>query len=183
MGALPREAVRVITPVPRPPEVPAGAKWVYVDLDEQALIAYDQDRPVYATLVSTGKVDKPSHPGVFRVWLKSRHDRMHGDDYDVEEVPSIMYFHGGEGLHGAFWHDRFGFRVTHGCINLSPTDAEWLFTWAPPSLPAGWHARTPLEGDETLYVVVAHSHEKGTGYISALRPAPQPRLLVGAANP
>jgi hypothetical protein len=180
-GVLPRESVRWVTPIERPGEVPAGVKWVYVDLDEQVLTAYEGDRPVYATLVSTGKDDKPSHAGLYRVWLKTRHDRMHGEGYDVEEVPSIMYFHGGEALHGAFWHDRFGFRVTHGCINLSPTDATWLFNWAPPNLPRGWHARTPQDEDESLYVLVGHSH--GHGRVAALGAAPQARLFLGAANP
>ena len=49
----------------------------------------------------------------------------------------------GRALHGTFWHDGFGRRRSHGCVNLSVADAEWLFRWAPPELPGGWHAVAP----------------------------------------
>src|SRR5581483_10485902 len=106
-GVLPRSATRVITAVPRPAEVPATARWVHVDLREQTLTAYEGDTPVYATLISSGRADVArhrTHPGLYRVWLKSLHDRMHGESYFVEEVPLILFFRGGEGLHGTFWH-------------------------------------------------------------------------------
>jgi len=48
-----------------------------------------------------------------------------------------MYFYRGYGLHGAYWHDGFGYPRSRGCINLSPRDARWLFDWALPSLPGG----------------------------------------------
>jgi hypothetical protein len=50
-----------------------------------------------------------------------------------------MYFEGSYALHGAFWHDRFGQVRSHGCVNLAPEDARWLFRWTTPLLPAGWH--------------------------------------------
>jgi hypothetical protein len=69
----------------------------------------------------------------------------------VEEVPHALFFHREQGFHGTFWHDRFGTPVSHGCVNLSLADAEWLFDWAPPRLPPGWHAVTPLAGQESLW--------------------------------
>ena len=41
-----------------------------------------------------------------------------------------MYFDGDIGLHGTYWHDGFGYRQSHGCVNLSVTDAKWLYEWA-----------------------------------------------------
>ncbi|MFZ5438695.1 MAG: L,D-transpeptidase family protein [Myxococcota bacterium] len=139
-GTLPRRDVRIVAARPAPPELDGGA-WIDVDLTEQTLVAWDGARPVFATLVSagTGAPQRTTPTGVFRVWLKARHERMHGDDYFVEEVPFIQYFRRGAAIHGVTWHDRFGQRMSHGCVNLSLADAAWLFDWSPPPMPAGWH--------------------------------------------
>jgi hypothetical protein len=154
LGTLPRSAVRLFAPLKRPPSLPADARWVDVNLREEVLTAYEGDRPVFTTLVSTGKPGTRTTPGLFRITLKSLHDRMHGEGYEVEEVPDILYFHAGEGLHGAFWHNQFGRPITHGCVNLSPRDGRFLFQWAPPALPAGWHSLVPRPTDTALWVWV-----------------------------
>lgn len=160
-GVLPRAAVRLAWRRPRPAAVPEGASWVHVDLSEQVLVAYESDQPVYATLISAGIGGAPerrTRTGLFEVWLKSLHDRMHGEGYFVEEVPFIMYFSRGQAVHGAFWHDAFGRPASHGCINLSPADARWLFEWAPPRLPAGWHTVRPAPlGVASLWVQLEHA--------------------------
>jgi hypothetical protein len=51
----------------------------------------------------------------------------------------VQYYDGSYALHGAFWHNNFGSEHSHGCVNLSPLDAKWLFFWTEPSLPRGWH--------------------------------------------
>ncbi len=143
VGRVPRSSVRIAFLRPRPDGVPAGARWVDVDLREQTLVAYEGDTPVFATLVSTGRSDRPTRRGLFPVYEKESRGRMHGDQpqpYFVDQVPSIQYFHGDIALHGTFWHDRFGQEMSHGCVNLSMADAELLFDWAPPRLPAGWHS-------------------------------------------
>jgi hypothetical protein len=81
-----------------------------------------------------------------------------GDDYYVEEVPYTLYFARGQALHAAFWHDRFGRPITHGCVNLSMADAEWLFDWAPPPLPREWHSITPPPEMASLWVLVANGY-------------------------
>jgi lipoprotein-anchoring transpeptidase ErfK/SrfK len=65
-------------------------------------------------------------------------DKMQGsyepdgsDFYYLERVPWVMYFDKGRALHGEYWHDRLGFKRSHGCVNLAPLDARWLFNWAP----------------------------------------------------
>jgi lipoprotein-anchoring transpeptidase ErfK/SrfK len=52
------------------------------------------------------------------------------DYYYLPNVPHVMYFYGGYGLHGTYWHNNFGTPMSHGCVNLSQTDAEWLYNWA-----------------------------------------------------
>ncbi len=143
VGRVPRSSVRIASPRRRPGAIPAGARWVDIDVREQTLVAYEGDTPVFATLVSTGRADRPTASGLFSVYEKEIRGPMHGDQpqpYFVDQVPFIQYFHGDMALHGTFWHDRFGQEMSHGCVNLSMADAELLFHWAPPRLPTGWHS-------------------------------------------
>jgi lipoprotein-anchoring transpeptidase ErfK/SrfK len=68
--------------------------------------------------------------GQFRIWIKFRLDDMAGADYYIEDVPYVMYFHEGYGLHGVTWHGNFGHPMSHGCVNLPTEEAKWLFNWA-----------------------------------------------------
>jgi len=156
-GSLPRGAVRLAWTRPRPEGIGPADRWIHVDTDEQTLTAYEGDRLVFATLVSTGRRDWETPAGTFRVWLKVRHARMHGHRvrYDVEEVPDILWFSRDVALHAAVWHDRFGTPVSHGCVNVSIEDGDWLFRWGPPEIPDGWHSLNPgAAGLPTLWVVV-----------------------------
>ena len=144
--------VRVVTTMPRPPEVGPDEKWIDVNLTEQTLAAYEGDRMVYATLISSGLPQWRTVEGLFRIWVKLRWGKMsggsieEGDYYYLEDVPWTMYFHLGYGLHAAYWHDGFGYPRSHGCVNLSPYDARWLFEWASPTVPKGY--RAVLSSDE-----------------------------------
>jgi len=150
--ALKREHVRVVRAIPHPERVPEGAAWIHVDLAEQTLVAYDaEDRPLYATLVSSGKEGYDTPRGTFRVREKYVSITMNGDDpidgfYEVEEVPWTMYYWQSYALHGAYWHDDFGQVRSHGCTNLAPADARWLFEWTTPEMPEGWHGRRLRRG-------------------------------------
>jgi hypothetical protein len=158
-GSLPRDSVRLAQARPRPDGIGPEEKWVHVDTLEQVLTAYEGDRLVFATLVSTGREHWETPTGHFRVWLKLRHGEMRGHRaaYLVEEVPHALFFGGDTALHGALWHDRFGTAVSHGCINLSPADAAWLFRWAPPELPERWHGILPgAAALPALWVIIEH---------------------------
>jgi lipoprotein-anchoring transpeptidase ErfK/SrfK len=147
-----RDRVRIARTVKRPNGIPAGTRWVHVDLSEQTLIAYQDDQPVFATLVSSGREDGYATPrGLFRVRAKHVSTTMRGQDpvdgiYDVEEVPWTLFYWEGYALHGAYWHNDFGKPRSHGCTNLAPADARWLFHWVSPRVPAGWHAVTHATG-------------------------------------
>lgn len=146
---------------PPPAEVlgdPPRARWLDVDLAQQALVAYEGEQPVFATLVSTGKGPKGSEletrTGVHRIWVKiftTKMDNLARDDvehhYAIEDVPWVQFFDKAIALHGAFWHRDFGHVHSHGCVNLAPLDARWLFAFTGPHLPMGWSAvyPTPLE--------------------------------------
>ena len=141
---VPRAAVRIVEATERPDGVPEGVRWIHVDLDEQTIVAYDGDRPVFASLVATGKEGYDTPTGTYRIRHKYLSITMRGEDpvdgvYDVAEVPWTMYYSGSYALHGAYWHDSFGAVRSHGCTNIAPADARFLFTWTTPRLPEGWH--------------------------------------------
>jgi hypothetical protein len=139
---------RTTTP---PKDLAPNEKWVDVNLKTETLVAFEGDKPVFATLVSTGRIndddkekDHRTRPGTFRIREKHVAATMDGDvasdgPYSIEDVPWIMYFNGSIALHGAFWHSNFGHVQSHGCVNLAPADARTLFGWTEPQLPKGWH--------------------------------------------
>lgn len=148
---MPAYAVSQSYKLRRPPGVGPEERWVHVDLSEQVLVAYQGDRPVFTTLVSTGKQPGMTPVGVHRLQSKHvatsmRDQPMEEDAYSIEDVPWTQYFHNSVALHGAFWHGGFGLVRSHGCVNLSPGDARWLFGFTEPHLPAGWHAMSPGVG-------------------------------------
>ncbi len=115
------------------PEGVSG-RWVAVDLFEQTLVAYEDDTAVFATLVSSGLERTETNEGLFDVWARLPADRMSGatgapNAYDLQRVPWVMYFDGGISLHGTYWHDLFGYRQSRGCVNLTISDARWLYEW------------------------------------------------------
>jgi hypothetical protein len=130
----------------RPPIVTDTESWLDVELATQTLVAYQGDKPVFATLVATG-VGTDGSPlstpkGIQRIRAKLLAATMDNLDhtgvapYSYEEVPFTQYI-GRVALHGAFWHDQFGATRSHGCINLTLADAEWLFGFTQPSLTEG----------------------------------------------
>lgn len=108
-----------------------GARWIEIDLGDQTLTAWQGDVAVLRTLVSTGKPSTPTVTGEFAVQTKLDSQRMTGDDYDLPNVPWVMYFYSDFAIHGAYWHANFGNPTSHGCINMIPEEAKALYDWAP----------------------------------------------------
>jgi hypothetical protein len=153
-------------PGPAPSDLKPGEKWIDVNLTTQTLVAYEGEKPVYVTLVSTGKrdlevkeKDHPTPKGTYRLREKHIAATMDGDvasdgPYSIEDVPWIMYFSGSYALHGAFWHSNFGHTKSHGCVNLSPEDARQMFGWTEPRLPDTWHGVVATDEKPGTRVVV-----------------------------
>ncbi|MFS0513343.1 L,D-transpeptidase [Nostoc sp. UIC 10607] len=105
-------------------------RWIQIDLSKQRLIAWEGDRVVYGSAISSGKKSTPTLIGTFNIQSKLKTTRMRGRGYDVPNVPHAMFYQGNYGIHGAYWHKRFGTPVSHGCVNLAPKHAKWIFEWA-----------------------------------------------------
>jgi hypothetical protein len=135
-----------------------GERWIDVSIAKQVLLAYDGTQPAYATLISSGEAgledpetSKSTARGIFRIHTKhlttTMSSKVVGEEFELKDIPYVQYFEEGYALHAAYWHDDFGTPRSHGCINLAPEDARWLFQWTEPQLPPGWHGvRKALRG-------------------------------------
>jgi len=117
--------------LPRSVQAPTEGKWIEVNVTTQTLNAYEGNRLVLSTKVSTGLPRTPTVLGRFRIYTKLRSQTMSGPGYYLPNVPYVMYFYKGYALHGTYWHNNFGRPMSHGCVNLRTSDAEWLYRWAP----------------------------------------------------
>lgn len=162
---VPESAMRVIHARTSFPSFATGdRKWVDVSIKEQSLVAYLGQRPVYVTLVSTGRdglmdpeTTNSTVRGTFMIYQKDVSSTMDGDEdrsdsFNLHDVPFVQYFHKGYALHGTYWHDEFGHVRSHGCVNLAPADAAWLFEWTDPEVPATWHGVINKERGTVVYV-------------------------------
>ncbi len=107
-----------------------GEHWIDVDLSQQRVYAYEGDIVVNSFVVSTGTWQTPTVTGKYKVWIKLLSTSMSGPGYYVPDVPYVMYFYKGYGLHGTYWHNNFGTPMSHGCVNLTVSDAQWLYNFS-----------------------------------------------------
>jgi hypothetical protein len=141
-GFVAARDVRRWVPAPPPADIADDEIWIDVELDSQTLTVHRGSVPLFATLVSTG-FKGPTPKGIFRISMKHALGQMRSrpdsdEPYNVEAVPFIQYFTGNFALHGAFWHYRFGHKISHGCVNLAPKDARRIFGVTTPRVRDGW---------------------------------------------
>ncbi len=137
----------------------AENKWIEIDLSDQRIYAHEGNRIVYEFLTSTGKW-APTPTGTFRIWIKLRYAKMSGGSralgtyYYLPNVPYIMYFNKGYGIHGAYWHNNFGTPMSHGCVNVAIPDAEKLFYWSGPTISPEENIAYPSKENPGTMVVI-----------------------------
>jgi lipoprotein-anchoring transpeptidase ErfK/SrfK len=131
---LPTDTPEVIPTLEPPTPVPLpggdGERWIDVDLSQQRVYAYEGSVVVNSFIVSTGTWQHPTVTGQYHIYIKLLYANMSGPGYYLPNVPYTMYFYKGYALHGTYWHSNFGTPMSHGCVNLSIPDAEWLFNFA-----------------------------------------------------
>ncbi len=131
---------------PITPEIPLENKKIEVRLEPQVVIAYEYNNPVFIAKTATGARfidgDYRTAPGTYITNRKrpSRHmaagDPAAPNSYDLPGIPWVTYLtESGVSFHGTYWHNDYGKARSHGCINLSPTDALWIYRWSSPAVP------------------------------------------------
>lgn len=134
---LEERVVSQVMPRTTSPEGIATPRWIEINLYEQTIAVYNENRLVFATAVSTGVDPFWTQPGIFSIYEKKETENMSGafeadrsDYYYLENVPWTMYYDDKRALHGAYWHASFGYTTSHGCVNMSLGDSHWLYNWA-----------------------------------------------------
>lgn len=119
---------------PTPPEGITADRWISLNLYEQTLSIYENGNLKFATLMASGLDPFFTKPGLFQIYKKIPFETMTTGDlsdfYYLEDVPWTMYFDQSRAIHGSYWRTFFGYPQSHGCINLSPGDANWVYQWA-----------------------------------------------------
>ncbi|MEZ0396739.1 MAG: L,D-transpeptidase [Anaerolineales bacterium] len=137
------EALRLIPPAELAPlaaDVPAECKRIEVDLGHQLVTAYQDERPVLMARASSGwRYRNGSYRtpvGRFTTYYKRPSRHMADTGYDLPGVPWVCYINdNGVSFHGTYWHNDYGTPRSHGCINLPPQAARWLYLWTEPVVP------------------------------------------------
>lgn len=111
-------------------------KLITVDIGKQKLFAWEGGQIQKEFIVSTGMRYTPTVKGSFKIYIKNEKQNMKGnyppyEPYFLKDVPNVMFFKGAYAIHGTYWHNKFGSRASHGCVNLRLDDAKWLYDWAP----------------------------------------------------
>jgi len=164
------EHLRRIEPeelTPISPHVPSHEKSIEVSIAQQEMMAFEGDRIVFRTRISSGVPDRdpdggngiPTDTPTGRFYIDKKMPLRHMGDghltsnleaYELPGVPWVSYFHlTGVAFHGTYWHCNYGRPSSHGCVNMRPEEAKWLFRWTNP----------PIEHDvfmETGYGTVVH---------------------------
>lgn len=125
----------LVVPSVNAQEIITTDKLITVDIGKQMVYAWEGGKIVYQTPASTGMYYTPTIRGTFRIRTKIPLQDMKGSyppypPYSIKNVPNVMYFYGAYAIHGAYWHNKFGSRVTHGCVNVPVAASQWLFDWA-----------------------------------------------------
>jgi len=134
---VPAWSVRRIPPEEIAPISPGHPdKWIQINIPGQMLTCFEGEQPVFSTPVASGTYKTPTPLGEFRVIRKRHTRRMVGEDYDLAGVPFPTYFtRSGVAIHGTYWHNDYGRRYSHGCLNVASRAAMWVFRWAEPQAP------------------------------------------------
>ncbi|MBP9739031.1 L,D-transpeptidase/peptidoglycan binding protein, partial [Candidatus Saccharibacteria bacterium] len=112
-------------------------KWIEVDLSQQRTTAYERATPIKTFTIASGMRGYETVKGEFAIWLRVRSQTMQGGSkadgsyYNIPNVEWVSYFYKDYALHGAWWRKVFGYPASHGCVNMTNTDAQWVYEWAP----------------------------------------------------
>lgn len=129
---------------PTPPRVHSGL-WVAISLDRQMMAIFQDSKPIYRTMIASGRPGYETVEGSFKIlagWRPTSQimeggNRASGTGYRLEDIRMVSYFYSDYAIHGSYWHAKYGLiPQSHGCVNATVYDAGLVH-----QLPIG----TPVE--------------------------------------
>ncbi len=168
---IPGEYVAVLN-IPKRPDGVSG-RWITLDLSEQTLLAFEDDMPIFATLISAAWGNfGVTREGIHHIYARTIDMTFRGPpwakvpEYIIPHVPYVMFFDKDIALHGAYWHNYFGYERTHGCVNIPVADEKWLWDWVG-ELSDQWGP----EGTGNSFFFFAHPENAPWVYVYKSNPA------------
>lgn len=121
------------------PVMVSVARRIEVDLGAQRTYLFENNQVVQSYAISSGLSATPTPTGNFRVFAHTRmqdlgaqcYDPTRTDTYCTEDVPWLTWFAPDIAFHGAYWHNNFGNRMSHGCVNMPINVAKFVYDWSP----------------------------------------------------
>lgn len=153
---------------PLSPDIPSHEKSIEVSIPQQEMMAFEGDHLVFRTRISSGMPDRdpdggngiPTDTPAGRFYIDKKMPLRHMGDghltgnleaYELPGVPWVCFFHEtGVAFHGTYWHCNYGRPSSHGCVNMRPEEAKWLFRWTNP--PIGHDVRLEAGYGTAVYV-------------------------------
>jgi len=127
---------RMVVDTTRPQGV-TGDRWINIDLGNYTLSVYEDGELVFASLIATGLQPFYTQPGTFQIYkmydtvtMQDAYEADRSDFYHLQAVPWAMFYDRNTAIHGVYWPVVLGFNQSHGCVNMSPGDANWVYHWA-----------------------------------------------------
>jgi hypothetical protein len=135
---------------PISPEVPPEAKRIEVLIGSQEVVCYEHDVPVFSTRIASGTTFFGQNGEVYDFftpwgehWVQRKTPSRHmsggediNDSFDLPGVPWCVFFTmSGAAIHGTYWHNDYGHPRSHGCVNVTPDAAKWIYRWVTPAVP------------------------------------------------
>jgi hypothetical protein len=135
-------------------------KWIQIKITDQVLTCFEREVAVFRTRISSGVSGVGTPLGEHRVLYQRHTQRMIGGSgdgrYDLPGIAFPVYFtRSGVAIHGTYWHNDYGRRHSHGCVNVTNEAAQWVFRWTDPSVPYDQHTLMSSSNEGTRIVVVA----------------------------
>lgn len=122
-------------------------KWIEVDLTNKRMYAYEKTTQVKTFLVSAGAPKTPTVTGKYSIYSKYAQKDMRGRNVDGSKyfqpnVPWVNFFYRDYAIHGNYWRPTSYFgniNSSHGCVSTVPSEAAWIYDWAPIGTPVIVH--------------------------------------------
>ncbi len=154
------EHLRIVPPkelTPLSPEV--QDKRILIELENQWLTCLEGEDTVFQTRVASGMWGMVTPQGVHKVLKKAHTTRMTGGTgsnyYDLPGIGFVTYFTAkGVAIHGTYWHNDYGRRRSHGCVNVSTAASQWIYRWTRPDVPYDQRRIVANAQEATLIEVV-----------------------------
>ena len=137
--------------------------------------------------ISTGKPGDETPNGSYLTIEKANPVDMVGPGYNIEVPWSVRFTWSGDYLHDAYWSvAEQGFtNVSHGCVNMSPADAEIFYKMAVPGDPVkvtGSPRAGTWDNGWTMWFLSWKQWLRGSASGKAVRAGPQGSTFVSPTS-